>query len=168
MQIHSIKKACVAVYPSTVQNGIVWFWPNTDPQYRDILTEKKPPYIPEMDDPSYTSSLGTRDLAYGYNRATLEIKKSLLYIIYIYIYCVYFNGNESFNDTQVWSLDWKSDGSCSRSLCTLWVTAVTSAKEIRNCLCSLLYSNLCLFIMASFCLLKVDFFCSLWLHWKGR
>ncbi|KAM7528702.1 hypothetical protein LguiB_032112 [Lonicera macranthoides] len=68
--IHSSKKACVAVYPSTVQNGIVWFWPNSDPQYKDILTEKKPPYIPELDDPSYTKSMGNRDIAYGYEVLT--------------------------------------------------------------------------------------------------
>ncbi|KAI3794835.1 hypothetical protein L1987_37475 [Smallanthus sonchifolius] len=52
--VHSFQKACVGVYPSTVQNEIVWFWPNTDPQYKDILTKKKPPYIPELDDPSFT------------------------------------------------------------------------------------------------------------------
>ncbi|KAJ0606598.1 putative pheophorbide a oxygenase [Helianthus annuus] len=43
--VHTFKKVCVAVYPSTVQNGIVWFWPSTDPHYKDILTKKKPPYI---------------------------------------------------------------------------------------------------------------------------
>ncbi|KAL4611960.1 hypothetical protein ACB092_08G163800 [Castanea dentata] len=64
--VHTVKKACVAVYPSTVQNNIVWFWPNSDPQYRDILMEKKPPYIPEIDDPSFTNSMGNRDIPYGY------------------------------------------------------------------------------------------------------
>ncbi|KAM0038582.1 putative pheophorbide a oxygenase [Helianthus debilis subsp. tardiflorus] len=58
--------ACVAVYPSTVQNGIVWFWANTDPQYKDILTKKKPPYIPEVDDPSFTFQFLNRDIPYGY------------------------------------------------------------------------------------------------------
>ena len=65
MQFHTFKKACAAVYPSTVQNGIVWFWPNTDPQYKDILMKKKPPYIPEIDDPSFTKSIGNRDIPYG-------------------------------------------------------------------------------------------------------
>lgn len=64
--IHTSKKACVAAYPSTVQNGIVWFWPNTDPQYKDIITRKTPPFIPEIDDPSFTSVMGNRDIAYGY------------------------------------------------------------------------------------------------------
>ncbi|KAL8246394.1 hypothetical protein R6Q59_007610 [Mikania micrantha] len=64
--VHSFPKACVAVYPSTVQNGIVWFWPNTDPQYKDILTKKKPPYIPELDDPSFTYQMFNRNMPYGY------------------------------------------------------------------------------------------------------
>nr|XP_023878622.1 protochlorophyllide-dependent translocon component 52, chloroplastic isoform X1 [Quercus suber]XP_023878623.1 protochlorophyllide-dependent translocon component 52, chloroplastic isoform X2 [Quercus suber] len=64
--VHTAKKACVAVYPSTVQNNIVWFWPNSDPQYKDILMEKKPPYISEIDEPSFTNSMGNRDIPYGY------------------------------------------------------------------------------------------------------
>ncbi|KAE9601179.1 putative pheophorbide a oxygenase [Lupinus albus] len=65
-QFHTFKKACVAAYPSIVQNNILWFWPNTDPQYKDILATKKPPYISEIDDPSYTSLMGNRDISYGY------------------------------------------------------------------------------------------------------
>ena len=65
VQVHTSKKACAGVYPSTVQNGMVWFWPNTDPKYKDILTEKKPPYIPEIDDPSFTKTMGNRDISYG-------------------------------------------------------------------------------------------------------
>ncbi|XP_022988064.1 protochlorophyllide-dependent translocon component 52, chloroplastic-like isoform X1 [Cucurbita maxima] len=64
--VHSSKKACVAVYPSTVQNGIVWFWPNSDPKFKDVIMEKKPPFIPELDDPSYVKLEGNRDMAYGY------------------------------------------------------------------------------------------------------
>ncbi|XP_073054663.1 flavonoid 8-hydroxylase 2, chloroplastic isoform X1 [Primulina eburnea] len=64
--IHTSKKACVAAYPSFVQNGILWFWPNSDPQYEDILSEKKPHYIPELDDPSFTNTMITRDIPYGY------------------------------------------------------------------------------------------------------
>ncbi|PWA87911.1 rieske [Artemisia annua] len=63
--VHTFKKACVAVYPSTVQNGIVWFWPNADPKYKDILSKKKPPYIPELDDPSFTCQMFNRDIPYG-------------------------------------------------------------------------------------------------------
>lgn len=65
MQVHSSKKACAAVYPSTTQNGIVWFWPNLDPKFKDIIMEKKPPFIPELDDPSYVKLEGNRDMAYG-------------------------------------------------------------------------------------------------------
>ncbi|KAL2940739.1 Protochlorophyllide-dependent translocon component 52 chloroplastic [Bienertia sinuspersici] len=64
--VHTSKKACVASYPCTVQNDIIWFWPNSDPKYQDILTKKQPPYIAEIDDPSYASSMGTRDIPYGY------------------------------------------------------------------------------------------------------
>ncbi|KAI4317474.1 hypothetical protein L6164_025341 [Bauhinia variegata] len=64
--IHTFKKACVAAYPSTVQNDILWFWPNTDPQYKDILATKRPPFLPEIDDPSYTKLMGNRDINYGY------------------------------------------------------------------------------------------------------
>ncbi|GMQ00583.1 hypothetical protein CsSME_00047612 [Camellia sinensis var. sinensis] len=64
--VHTFKKACVAAYPSTVQNDIVWFWPNSDPQYKDILSKNKPPYIPELDDPSYTRLMGNREIPYGY------------------------------------------------------------------------------------------------------
>ncbi|KAL8246399.1 hypothetical protein R6Q59_007615 [Mikania micrantha] len=70
LKVHSFPKACVAVYPSTVQNGIVWFWPNTDPQYKDILSKKKPPYIPELDDPSFTYQMFNRDMPYGYAHFT--------------------------------------------------------------------------------------------------
>lgn len=66
MQFHTFKKACAAVYPCTVQNDILWFWPNTDPQYKDVLSEKKPPFIPELDDPSFTSSMGNREFPFGY------------------------------------------------------------------------------------------------------
>ncbi|KAJ4835428.1 hypothetical protein Tsubulata_037696 [Turnera subulata] len=65
--VHTFKKACVAAYPSTVQNGIVWFWPNTNPEYKDILSTKKPPYISEVDDPSYTTSFGNREFPFGYD-----------------------------------------------------------------------------------------------------
>lgn len=64
--VHTFQNACVAVYPTTVQNDIVWFWPNSDPQYKDIITKQKPPYMPELDDPSYTKSMGNREIPYGY------------------------------------------------------------------------------------------------------
>ncbi|XP_021728809.1 protochlorophyllide-dependent translocon component 52, chloroplastic-like isoform X2 [Chenopodium quinoa] len=64
--VHTSKKACVAVYPTTVQNNMVWFWPNSDPQFKDILLKKKPPFLPELDDPSYSNLLANREINYGY------------------------------------------------------------------------------------------------------
>ncbi|XP_076938526.1 protochlorophyllide-dependent translocon component 52, chloroplastic-like [Bidens hawaiensis] len=64
--VHSSPKACAFVYPSTVQNGIVWFWPNTDSRYKDILARNKPPCVPELDDPSFSVEMFTRDIPYGY------------------------------------------------------------------------------------------------------
>jgi phenylpropionate dioxygenase-like ring-hydroxylating dioxygenase large terminal subunit len=64
--VHTFKKACVAAYPTTVQHDIVWFWPNSDPEYKDIILKKKPPYIPELDDPSFTRLMGNREIPYGY------------------------------------------------------------------------------------------------------
>ncbi|MBA0786191.1 hypothetical protein Gotri_027614, partial [Gossypium trilobum] len=49
-----------------VQHDIVWVWPNADPQYKDIITKKKPPYIPVLDDPSFSKLMGNRDIPYGY------------------------------------------------------------------------------------------------------
>lgn len=65
-QVHTFKQACVAVYPSTVQHEIIWFWPNSDPKYKNIIETNKPPYIPELEDPSFTKLMGNRDIPYGY------------------------------------------------------------------------------------------------------
>ncbi|KAI8573038.1 hypothetical protein RHMOL_Rhmol01G0247900 [Rhododendron molle] len=78
--VHTFKNACVAVYPTTVQNDIVWFWPNSDPQYKDIITKQKPPYMPELDDPSYTKSMGNREIPYGY----AQIKSTIFSILLIF------------------------------------------------------------------------------------
>ena len=72
MQVHTSKRACVSVYPSVVQNDILWFWPNSDPQYKDIMAKKTPPYIPEIDDPSYAKLIISRDLPYGYGLTILS------------------------------------------------------------------------------------------------
>ncbi|CAN1269261.1 Protochlorophyllide-dependent translocon component 52, chloroplastic [Linum perenne] len=64
--VHTNKRACVATYPTIVHHNIVWFWPNSDPQYKDISETKKPPFIPELEDPSFTTMYGVRDLPYGY------------------------------------------------------------------------------------------------------
>ncbi|CAI0444896.1 unnamed protein product [Linum tenue] len=65
--VHTSKRACVAVYPAIVHHDIVWFWPNSDPQYKDIFEKKKPPFIPELGDPSFTKIIGNRDVPYGYD-----------------------------------------------------------------------------------------------------
>ncbi|TXG65823.1 hypothetical protein EZV62_007098 [Acer yangbiense] len=64
--IHTSKKACARVYPTTVQHETVWFWPSTDPKYKEIIKKKKPPFIPELDDPSFTNSFINRDIPCGY------------------------------------------------------------------------------------------------------
>jgi phenylpropionate dioxygenase-like ring-hydroxylating dioxygenase large terminal subunit len=64
-QVHKNEKACVAVYPSIVQNNILWFWPNTTSQYKDIMHKIMPPYIPELDDPSFAHVMLARDVLYG-------------------------------------------------------------------------------------------------------
>ncbi|KAH0459348.1 hypothetical protein IEQ34_012162 [Dendrobium chrysotoxum] len=65
-QVHNSSKACATSYPCCVQNNIVWFWPQTEPQHKDILMKNKPPSISELDDPSYTYTMGMRDMPYGY------------------------------------------------------------------------------------------------------
>uniref|UniRef100_M0ZTD5 Pheophorbide A oxygenase n=1 Tax=Solanum tuberosum TaxID=4113 RepID=M0ZTD5_SOLTU len=66
LHVHTSKRACVAVYPSFVQNDILWFWPNTDPLYKDIHLSKTPPYIPPLDDlTSYAKTTLVRDIPYG-------------------------------------------------------------------------------------------------------
>ncbi|KAG6433189.1 hypothetical protein SASPL_104797 [Salvia splendens] len=64
--VHTSSKACVAVYPSCLQNGILWFWPNSDPLFKNIHSTKKPHFIPELDDPSYSTMIISREIGYGY------------------------------------------------------------------------------------------------------
>uniref|UniRef100_A0A0E0KKF5 Rieske domain-containing protein n=1 Tax=Oryza punctata TaxID=4537 RepID=A0A0E0KKF5_ORYPU len=72
--VHKNSKACVASYPSVVQNNILWFYPRSEPEYRDVLQRKRPPYIPEIDDPSSIINCGVRDLLYGYIYRNLQAK----------------------------------------------------------------------------------------------
>ncbi|KAL6638080.1 hypothetical protein ACP70R_025652 [Stipagrostis hirtigluma subsp. patula] len=65
--VHKNSKACVASYPCVVQNNILWFFPRTEPEHKDVLQRKRPPYIPEIDDPSFVTAYGIRDLFYGYD-----------------------------------------------------------------------------------------------------
>ncbi|GJN22955.1 hypothetical protein PR202_gb10565 [Eleusine coracana subsp. coracana] len=65
--VHKNSKACVASYPCVVQNNILWFYPRSEPEYKDVLQRKRPPYIPEIDDPEFVTMYGIRDLFYGYD-----------------------------------------------------------------------------------------------------
>ncbi|KAK8954745.1 hypothetical protein KSP39_PZI002274 [Platanthera zijinensis] len=64
-QVHTSNKACATSYLCYVENNIVWFWPKTESQHKDILMKCKPPNISELDDPSYACTLGMRDISYG-------------------------------------------------------------------------------------------------------
>ena len=63
--VHENSRACVASYPCVVQNKILWFYPRTEAEHRDVLRRKRPPYIKEIDDPSFVTAYGIRDLCYG-------------------------------------------------------------------------------------------------------
>ncbi|KAL6638081.1 hypothetical protein ACP70R_025653 [Stipagrostis hirtigluma subsp. patula] len=65
--VHKNSKACVASYPCVVQNNILWFYPRAEPEYKDVVQRKKPPYIAEIDDPAFVTVYGIRDLFYGYD-----------------------------------------------------------------------------------------------------
>jgi phenylpropionate dioxygenase-like ring-hydroxylating dioxygenase large terminal subunit len=64
-QVHTNRKACVASYPCVVQNNILWFYPRSDIEYKDVLQTKRPPFIPEIDNPEFVTVYGIRDLFYG-------------------------------------------------------------------------------------------------------
>ncbi|KAK8443890.1 hypothetical protein SEVIR_9G046101v4 [Setaria viridis] len=65
--VHKNAKACVASYPCVVQNRILWFYPRAEPEHKDVLQRKRPPHIKEIDDPSFVTAFGIRDLFYGYD-----------------------------------------------------------------------------------------------------
>lgn len=67
-QVWKSKRASAAVYPSVVQGGLIWFWPDTRPQYKDIAERQPPPSIPALADPSFKGDMVCRDLAYGYEQ----------------------------------------------------------------------------------------------------
>ncbi|KAJ1292996.1 hypothetical protein BS78_01G034000 [Paspalum vaginatum] len=65
--VHTNSRACVASYPRVVQNDILWFYPRTEPEFRDVLQRKRPPFFAEMDDPAFFTVFGMRDFPYGYD-----------------------------------------------------------------------------------------------------
>ncbi|KAI5059901.1 hypothetical protein GOP47_0024321 [Adiantum capillus-veneris] len=62
------KRACASVYPSVEQEGLLWFWPDTRPESKDIAKRKLPPSIPALADPSFKDELHSRNLPYGYEQ----------------------------------------------------------------------------------------------------
>ncbi|KAM0927811.1 hypothetical protein ACQ4PT_002075 [Festuca glaucescens] len=61
--VHKNSKACAASYPSMVQNNVLWFYPRAKDEHRDVLQRKRPPFFPQIDDPSYDTHI--RNLSYG-------------------------------------------------------------------------------------------------------
>ncbi|KAF8779000.1 hypothetical protein HU200_003106 [Digitaria exilis] len=72
--VHKNTKACVASYPCVVQNNILWFYPRAEPEYKDVLQRKRPPLIPEIDDPEFVTVYGIRDLPYGEGGGPIKMK----------------------------------------------------------------------------------------------
>lgn len=61
-------RASAAVYPSVEQEGIIWFWPDSRPESKNIAETKLPPSIPALADPAFYDELSSRDLPYGYEQ----------------------------------------------------------------------------------------------------
>ncbi|KAH7387677.1 hypothetical protein KP509_16G036200 [Ceratopteris richardii] len=62
------KRASAAVYPSVAKEGILWFWPDTRPEFKSIADTNPPPSVPALADPTFTDELSSRDLNYGYEQ----------------------------------------------------------------------------------------------------
>jgi hypothetical protein len=45
------------------QDPVVVLYPRTEADHRDVLRRKRPPYFAEIDDPSYFTTLGIRDVS---------------------------------------------------------------------------------------------------------
>lgn len=58
-------RTSAAVYPSVAKEGLLWFWPDTRPEFKNIADSQPPPSIPALADPSFKDELASRDLAYG-------------------------------------------------------------------------------------------------------
>jgi len=64
---HTSKRACVAVYPSMVQQGILWYWPDLSQGPINMQAAANPPPVfAEFEDPTFKYDLSARDLEYGY------------------------------------------------------------------------------------------------------
>jgi phenylpropionate dioxygenase-like ring-hydroxylating dioxygenase large terminal subunit len=77
--VHKNSKACATAYPTVVQNNILWFYPRAGAEHRDVLRRKRPPYIPEIDDPSFVTVYGIRDLSCGWVEEVEHPTRPLLF-----------------------------------------------------------------------------------------
>lgn len=62
------KRASATVYPSVAQEGILWFWPDTRPEFQSKKDSKPPPSIPALADSTFMDELSSRNLNYGYEQ----------------------------------------------------------------------------------------------------
>lgn len=80
MQLHISKKACVSVYPSLEQQGILWFWPDLSQGPINMeAAAKPPPLFPEFSDSSFGYDVSSRDLEYGFGSETMIAKYLITY-----------------------------------------------------------------------------------------
>ncbi|KAI5072485.1 hypothetical protein GOP47_0012591 [Adiantum capillus-veneris] len=56
------------VYLSVDQDGLLWFWPDTRPEFKNIAARKSPPAIPVLTDPAFKDKLYSMNLPYGYKK----------------------------------------------------------------------------------------------------
>lgn len=60
--------ACASVYPSVEKDGLLWFWPDTRPEFQNIAARKPPPSIPALTDPAFKEKLHSMNLPYSYKK----------------------------------------------------------------------------------------------------
>uniref|UniRef100_A0A7I4D6Q8 Rieske domain-containing protein n=1 Tax=Physcomitrium patens TaxID=3218 RepID=A0A7I4D6Q8_PHYPA len=66
-QRHRSKRACVSVYPSMEQQGILWFWSDLSQGPVNIeAAANPPPVFSELSDPDFGYDISLRDLEYSY------------------------------------------------------------------------------------------------------
>ena len=67
LQLHESKRACVQVYPSMEQQGILWFWPDLSQGSINVeAAASPPPNFPWLNNPEFAYDMSTRDLEYGW------------------------------------------------------------------------------------------------------
>lgn len=72
-QRHRSKRACVSVYPSMEQQGILWFWSDLSQGPVNIeAAANPPPVFSELSDPDFGYDISLRDLEYSLASETLD------------------------------------------------------------------------------------------------